>query len=193
MSAGIGHNQGPAMDRGLTYRTFQWKRARAAAMPKTMPLMVVRMHVARAHQLGLDYPTYAAVRKASGRDIMGLLFSSNALRVVRAERPKVPLDRGEILNAVERAARLALVHRPLSPRSFAAANPVFDAVGQAPRFTDSWGAMREHLGTFVLDRGLARDQVLVIGDTAMERDWSAAGRAAGYLEAARYFAPPEAR
>jgi len=29
--------------------------------------------------------------------------------------------------------------------------------------------------------------VLIIGDTALERDWSAAARAAGYLDAARYF------
>ena len=89
------------MERGRVWRTFQWKRARAAAMPKTLPLMVVRMHVARARQLGLDYPTYAAVRKASGRDIMGLLFSSNALRVVRAERPEVPLAQRDVLSAIE--------------------------------------------------------------------------------------------
>lgn len=193
MIAGIGHNQGPSMERGLAYRTFQWKRARAAAMPKTMPLMVVRMHVARAHQLGLDYPTYAALRKASGRDIMGLLFSSNALRVVRAERPEIPVERSDILSAVEGAKRLALVQKPLTPEGFATANPVFEGVGRAPLFTESWGAMREHLGQFVTGRGLARDQVLIIGDTALERDWSAAVQAAGYLEAARYFAAAEAR
>ncbi len=45
------------MERGQTFRAFQWKKAREAAMPKTMPLMVVRMHVRRAHALGLDYPT----------------------------------------------------------------------------------------------------------------------------------------
>ena len=32
------------------------------------------------------------------------------------------------------------------------------------------------------------DQVLVIGDTAHERDWSTAAQAAGYLAAERYFA-----
>ena len=185
---GIGHNQGPTMERGLMWRTFQWKKARAAAMPKTMPLMVVRMHVARAHQLGLDYPTYAAVRKASGRDIMGLLFSSNALRVVRAENPFIPVSRGEVDSAVEGARRLALVHRPIEAEAIRLANPMLDAVGSAPRFTDSWSDMRAHLGGFITDQRLARDQVLIIGDTALERDWSTAAQAAGYLEAERYFA-----
>lgn len=188
MRAGIGHNQGPTMERGLAWRTFQWKRARAAAMPKTMPLLVVKMHVARAHQLGLDYPTYAAVRKASGRDIMGLLFSSNALRVVRAEAPHMPLERAETIRAVEGAHKLALVHRPLAPEAIALANPVLDAAARAPVFTDSWAEMRTHLSGFISDQRLSRDQVLVIGDTAFERDWTTASQAAGYLEAGRYFA-----
>ena len=188
MIAGIGHNQGPTMERGQKWRTFQWQKARAEAMPKAMPLMVVKMHVARAHQLGLDYPTYAAVRKASGRDIMGLLFSSNALRVVRAASPYIPLERGDVVRAVEGAQKLALVHRPLSADMFHIANPVLDAVQPAPKFTDSWGEMRAHLGNFINERRLTRDQVLIIGDTAFERDWTTAARAAGYLDATRYFA-----
>jgi hypothetical protein len=187
MSAGIGHNQGPSMDGGVRYRTFLWRKARAAAMPKTIPLMVVKMHVARAHALGLDYPTYAAVRKATGRDIMGLLFSSNALRVVRAETPAMPVPRAEVVAAVRGARKLALVHAPLRAADVAQANPVLDAVGPAPKFTDRWSEMRTHLGSFVTDQRLARDQVLVIGDTAFERDWGTAAQAAGYLEAARYF------
>ena len=187
MIPGIGHNQGPTMERGQKWRTFQWKKARAEAMPKAMPLMVVKMHVARAHQLGLDYPTYAAVRKASGRDIMGLLFSSNALRVVRAEAPYVPVERGAVVGAVEGAQKLALVHRPLDPDLIHLANPVLDAVQPAPKFTDSWGEMREYLGHVITERRLARDQVLIIGDTAFERDWTTAAQAAGYVDAARYF------
>lgn len=187
MTAGIGHNQGPSLDAGVTYRTYLWKRARQKAMPKTMPLLVVRMHVARAHALGLDYPTYAAVRKSTGRDIMGLLFSSNALRVVRADQPQVPVAQAEVLDAVEGARKLALVHAPLRPAEVADENPVLDAVGQAPLFTDTWSDMRDHLGQFIVSQRLTRDQVLVIGDTSFERDWSAAALSAGYLEAARYF------
>ncbi|MFT6675911.1 MAG: hypothetical protein ACJAVM_002108 [Sulfitobacter sp.] len=186
--AGIGHNQGPSMERGQRYRTFQWQKARAEAMPKTIPLMVVRMHVRRAHALGLDYPTYAAVRKASGRDIMALLFSSNALRVVRADAPEMPLDRGAAVSAITGAQRLALVHAPLNAGRIARANPALDHAAPAPKFTDSWGAMRDHLGQVIAQRKLVSDQVLIIGDTTLEREWTTAARAAGYLDAARYFA-----
>ena len=70
------------MDRGVTYRTYQWKRAREAMMPKAIPLMVVKMRVRRAAELGMDYATYARCRQATGHDILALLFSSNALRVI---------------------------------------------------------------------------------------------------------------
>lgn len=187
MTAGIGHNQGPSMERGHKWRSFQWQKARNAAMPKAMPLMVVKMHVARARALGLDYPTYAAVRKASGRDIMGLLFSSNALRIVDASAPQMPVARGDVLGAVSGAKRLALVHAPVRAEVVATCNPVLDGVGPTPKFTNSWAEMRDHLCGFITDQRLVSDQVLIIGDTALERDWSAAARAAGYLEAGRYF------
>jgi hypothetical protein len=175
------------MEKGQKWRSFQWQKARDAAMPKAVPLMVVKMHVARARALGLDYPTYAAVRKASGRDIMGLLFSSNALRVVRAGNPKMPVAQEEVLSAVQGAKRLALVHAPLNAGEIMRANAGLDAVGVAPKFTQSWGEMRDHLGGFIGGQKLAKDQVLIIGDTGLERDWTAAAQAAGYIEAARYF------
>ncbi|MGB3246806.1 MAG: hypothetical protein WBB25_19895, partial [Sulfitobacter sp.] len=177
MTPGIGHNQGPTMERGQKWRAFQWQKARDAAMPRAIPLMVVKMHVARAHALGLDYPTYAAVRKASGRDIMALLFSSNALRIVRATEPQMPVARGDVLGAVQGAKRLALIHAPVRADRVATCNPALDAAREAPKFTDSWTAMRDHLGGFIADQKLVSDQVLIIGDTALERDWPAAARA----------------
>ena len=186
---GIGHNQGPTLEPGHRWRTFQWQQARKEAMPSAIPLMVVRMRVRRARELGLDYKAYAAIRQATGRDILALLFSSNALDVVRAEAPQIPLRRSVALEAVQGARKLALVHRPLRAERVAAANPVLDAAGPAPLFTDSWGEMRDRLGDFVGRQRLSGDQVLIIGDTGLERDWSAAARAAGYVEAGRYFAP----
>lgn len=176
------------MERGAKWRAFQWQKARDAAMPKTIPLMVVKMHVARAHALGLDYPSYAAVRKATGRDIMGLLFSSNALRIVRAGAPQMPVERSDALAAVEGAKRFALVHAPMNVDVVAGSNPVLDSAAKAPRFTDSWAEMRDHLGSVITGQKLLRDQVLLIGDTAFERDWHGAVQSAGYLEAQRYFA-----
>ncbi|MDW4497004.1 hypothetical protein R5H30_03345 [Sulfitobacter sp. D35] len=186
---GIGHNQGPTLEVGHRWRTFQWRRAREAAMPKTIPLMIVKMRVARARELGMDYKAYAAIRQATGRDILALLFSSNALHVVRAETPKIPLPRTTALDAVQRARKLALVHRPLTPDVFHAANPVLDGTEAAPLFSDSWTEMRGKLGAFARTERLAGDQVLIIGDTARERDWTVAMQAAGYLDAERYFSP----
>jgi hypothetical protein len=185
----MGHNQGTSMERGQRMRAFQWQKAREAAMPKAMPLMVVKMHVRRAHALGLDYPTYAAVRKASGRDIMGLLFSSNALRIMQDGAPQMPKYRAQVVAAVKGAKRLALVHAPLSPDEVTRANPALDAVARAPIFTNTWSDMRRHLSENIVDQNLLPDQVLIIGDTAFERDWAGASRAAGYLDAARYFTP----
>jgi hypothetical protein len=187
MIAGIGHNKGPSLERGQKWRAFQWQKAREAAMPKTIPLMVVKMRVARARELGLDYKAYAAIRQATGRDILALLFSSNALKVMRADAPRIPVREADILGAVENAQKLALVHLPLSAAAVHSANPVLDHVDAAPRFTASWSQMRDHLGDMVQRRKLVGDQVLIVGDTGLERDWVAAAQAAGYLEASRYF------
>lgn len=156
-------------------------------MPKTIPLMVVRMRVARARALGLDYKAYAAIRQATGRDILALLFSSNALRVVRADTPQIPLREADVLSCVTGAQKLALVHRPLAAEAVGRANPVLDSTQAAPLFTDSWGQMRDHLAGVLHGRKLVGDQVLIVGDTGFERDWTAAAKAAGYVEAARYF------
>ena len=177
------------MERGQKMRRFQWQKARDAAMPKAIPLMVVRMHVQRAQALGLDYPTYAAVRKAAGRDIMGLLFSSNTLRIMHADAPQMPMERAQAVEAVKGAKRLALVHAPLQAGQVAQANPMLDAVAPAPKFTTTWREMRRHLAENIIAQDLLPDQVLIIGDTAIERDWAGATRAAGYLDAARYFTP----
>ena len=179
------------MEPGHKWRSFQWQKAREAAMPKTIPLMVVKMRVRRARELGLDYKAYAAIRQATGRDILALLFSSNALRVVRAQSPQIPVREAEVLKSVTGAQKLALVHRPLSSKAVAGANPVLDDVRRAPLFTDSWAQMRDQLGRTLHDRKLVGDQVLIIGDTGLERDWTAASKAAGYLEAARYFGTGE--
>ena len=75
----------------------------------------------------------------------------------------------------------------MHPAAIKLANPVLDAVEGAPRFTDSWGEMRAHLGDVLTDQKLLGDQVLIIGDTAFERDWTTAARAAGYVTAGSYF------
>jgi len=186
MTGGIGHNQGPTLERGQTMRAYQWRRAQKALMPRTIPLMIVKMRVKRAAELGMDYKAYAAIRQATGRDICGLLFSSNALRIIGGDAA-MPRDRAKALEALRGADRLALVHRPLQPEQIAAANPMLDATGLAPDITTSRRAMHQRLRAFVTDRQLVGDQVVIVGDTSLEAEWHAAARAAGYLSAERYF------
>ncbi|MEM1301349.1 MAG: hypothetical protein AAGH17_02105 [Pseudomonadota bacterium] len=181
--AGIGHNHGPSMDRGFTYRRHVWDKARKDLVP-TLPLFILKMRVKRARELGLDYKTYAGVRASTGRDVIGFLFSSNALRMT-----SVRLDEthARALSQIKDAGKVALVHRPLPADQVAAQNPHIDAAYPAPIFTQSWAMMRDQVRGAMLEQKLPRDGVLVIGDTTLERDWADAGRTAGYLPADRYF------
>jgi hypothetical protein len=178
----IGHNGGPSLEGGVSWRRHCWSAARGRLLP-TLPVEVVRLRVRRAKELGLDYKTYAGVRAATGHDVVAFLFSSNALRVSLV-RPAMPEDRAGKL-AVVQCGRLALAVAPLSPGIVETANPVLDGVFPAPYALAGFGEMRERLRA-ALGR-VPSDQVILVGDLGLERDWCAAGRLAGYLSAQSYF------
>lgn len=178
----IGHNSGLSFARGATWRKYCWTVARAELLP-TLPIEVVRLRVRRARELGLDYKTYASVRATTGHDVVAFLFSSNALRV-SVQVPVIPVDRAEKLATVM-ANRIGLAVAPLQALALAQ-NGVLESSHPAPvalaNFADIRAALRLALGK------LPGDQVLLVGDMALERDWCAAGRLAGYLPADRIFA-----
>ncbi|MGB3407858.1 MAG: hypothetical protein WBA67_10225 [Jannaschia sp.] len=176
---GIGHNSGRDFE-GYTGRLHQWRKARRDLLGASLPIEVVRGRVRRAAALGLDYTTYASVRAGTGRDIIALLFSSNALRMIRVA--DVEAARAAKLAKVA-AERGVLVHAPLS----VVADGPLDWAARAPVFTDTWSEMRDRLAAVLRDRRLPRDAVLMIGDTAFEASWCAAARAGGYVGAERYF------
>lgn len=180
--SGIGHNRGPTMEKGGGWRRYAWKKARAELLPR-MPIEVVRLRVRRARELGLDYKAYAGIRAATGRDVIALLFSDNALRLL-ADGQMSP-ERNAALAKVRHADRLALVHPPHVPDIIAAANRDLDRVGVAPGISASWPDIRARVLT--LKGKLPADGVLVIGATWLERDWCEAARLAGYLSAEQYF------
>jgi hypothetical protein len=62
-----------------------------------------------------------------------------------------------------------------------------DAAARAPGLADGWGATRAALLGLLAEVRAPADRVLVIGETALERDWTAAARLAGFLPAERYF------
>lgn len=178
----IGHNGGPSLERGVSWRRHCWSSARERLLP-TLPIEVVRTRVKRAQALGLDYKTYAGVRAATGHDVVAFLFSSNALRVSLV-RPAMPEARAAKLAEVQ-CGRLALAVAPLTPGLVATANPVLDGVHPAPYALAGFGVMRERVRAAL--GKIASDQVILVGDLGLERDWCAAGRLAGYLPAERYF------
>ena len=179
----IGHNGGPSLAGGVSWRKHCWSAARERLLP-TLPIEVVRLRVKRAQALGLDYRTYAGVRAATGHDVVAFLFSSNALRV-SVLRPAMPEDRASKLSVVQ-CGRLALAVQPLTPGMVETANAsVLDGVWPAPYALAGFGEMRERVRA-ALGR-VPSDQVILVGDLGLERDWCAAGRLAGYLPAERYF------
>jgi hypothetical protein len=179
----IGHNGGPSLAGGVSWRKHCWSAARERLLP-TLPLEVVRLRVKRAKALGLDYKTYAGVRATTGHDVVAFLFSSNALRV-SVLRPAMPEARALKLTEVQ-CGRLAMAVAPLTPGMVEAANPVvLDGAFPAPYALAGFGEMRDRLRA-ALGR-VPSDQVILVGDLGLEHDWCAAGRLAGYLPAERYF------
>jgi len=180
----IGHNRGPTMAEGHSWRKYCWAEARRALLP-TLPLEVVRLRVARARAIGLDYKTYATVRASTGQDIVAFLFSSNALRLF-APAPRLPPDRAARLASIEACDRLAAIHRPLSAEQIQI--PGIDTAFAAPHPFAIWREVRAILRAALSVRGLAPEGVLVIGDAGAEQDWPATAALAGYLPADRFFA-----
>jgi hypothetical protein len=150
-----------------------------------LPIEVLRLRVARAKVLGLEYRTYASVRASTGHDVVAFLFSTNALRVAR-HSPAMPEDRREVLERLVRVDRLGLATGGLAPDVVMAANArVLEAAHPAPPFMASWSRARADLRQ-ALGR-IPGDRVILVGDMTLEADWVAPGRLAAYVPAERYF------
>lgn len=178
----IGHNGGPSVSEGESWRRHCWGAARQALLP-VLPIEVLRTRVKRAADLGLDYRTYASVRAQTGHDVVGFLFSSNALRISPAAL-RMPEARA-IRLAVVQAERIGLAAGGLIPVAVAAENPELDRTELAPALLAGFGAARRQLRAIL--GAMPGDRVLLVGDMGLERDWCAAGRLAGYLAAERFF------
>lgn len=181
----IGHNKGPSMEGGESWRRHCWTKARKDLM-KTLPIEILRRRVARAAEIGLDYKSYASIRAASGHDVIAFLFSSNALRVLPKSKA-MPQDRVLKLEVMQKINRLAALHAPL--KTLPEGAPAFDASFTAPNFRHTWGETREIILNQIHRKNLPRDGVVVVGDTSQERAWSEAARVAGYVSAEQFFTP----
>lgn len=184
MIAGIGHNSGRVSEAGKSWRKYVWTNARKDLMP-TLPIEVVRLRVRRAKELGLPYRTYAGIRASTGHDLIGFLFSSNALQVIR-DGQDMPTDRTAKLTALTNVQRTGLAHRPVTPTHLGGLAGL-DHAFAAPAFADSWTQMRDTIQNVLRAQRQSGDRYVMVGDTAFEREWAEAGRMAGYLKAEQFF------
>jgi hypothetical protein len=171
------------MEKGRAWRRYAWTRARSDLMP-TLPIEVARRRVRRARELGIDYKSYAGIRAATGRDIIALIFSSNALRLAR-ETAEIDQHRHEKISKIIDVTSLALVHPPHDPATVTKINACLHRAGRAPSLSQTWAETRARV--LDLKGTIPGDGVIVIGETALEREWSEAGRLAGFLHADTYF------
>ncbi len=63
---GIGHNGGPPLDPGTSWRQFCWKKAHRRAW-KTPPREIVLARLKRAEEIGISYREYMLVLLDTGR------------------------------------------------------------------------------------------------------------------------------
>lgn len=182
--AGIGHNSGRVDEPGQSWRKHVWKKARKDLMP-TLPIEVVRLRVRRAAELGLPYKTYAGIRASTGHDLIGFLFSSNALQVLR-EGQAVPAAHAQTLLALRRTDRAGIAHAPVTPAHLLTCTGL-DRAHPAPRFTDSWSQMRDQIRMIATMGGHPADQFVMIGETDFEREWAEAAKMAGFLPSEAFF------
>ncbi|TRW96240.1 hypothetical protein FNJ84_13190 [Paracoccus sp. M683] len=183
--AGIGHNRGPVIE-GATWRAQCWRRARAELLGPRLPVEVVRLRVARARALGLDYKTYAGVRATTGRDLVAFLFSSNGVGVFR-DGQAIAGDRADRMAKVAAARHLGcapgLDAEKLGRRIAAV------SARSLPVFGSNWAGMRDDMKGWLRAQGLPGDAVLMIGETDHERELMAAGGLAGFVTGHDYFSP----
>ncbi len=179
--SGIGHNSGRSLQPGTAWRRHVWRKARAQLLPK-LPVEVVRLRVRRAKELGLPYKTYAGIRASSGHDLIGFLFSSNALRVFKAAQD-MPNDRTTKLGELIDTRQIGLIHVPCNPAHFV---PPLHVAYRAPTLTDGWSGTRDAFVKIMRPEG-PRDRFVLVGDTELEREWATAAQTAGYLSAQDYF------
>ncbi len=181
---GIGHNSGRVDEPGKGWRRYAWIKARKDLVP-TLPIEVVRLRVRRAAQLGLPYKTYAGIRASTGHDLIGFLFSNNALQVLR-DGQELPRARADKLAGLVQTQVISAAHPPVTP-TYLAQLPGVHSSFSAPSFRESWAEMRHQVCRILCANGQPADRYVIVGDTAFEREWSEAARAAGYLRADQFF------
>ena len=184
----IGHNGGPSLAPGSSWARYCWTKARAELLP-TLPLEVIRIRVARAQKLGLQYSTYATIRATTGRDIVAFLYSSESLRV-RPVTLELPEDRSERLRSQD-CDRLLFAARDIAADRvvvrFADQGIPLAGVSPAPNALGTWSQSRAAVRAALDPLKLPGDAVVLVGEGALQKDWAEAGKLAAFLPGDAFF------
>ena len=183
---GIGHNDGPPLDAGQSWRTFAWKKARKQLIPR-LPLEIVRRRVLRAQQLGLEYPQYASILLGTGRDIVGFLFTCDALGMRLSQTAQFPERIEKKLSTLTRCERLLMTADDPQALARRLQDHGFANIARAPLPGCSWTEARAAVQSALAPLKLPSDGVVMIGTRTQERAWADAAKLAKFLPAERYF------
>lgn len=180
---GVGHNSGRVDEPGKAWRTHAWRKARRDLMPK-LPIEVIRRRVKRAAELGLPYKTYAGLRASSGDDLIGFMFSSNALDVLR-RTDVVPAVKADKVQSLVGAKTIALTYRSVLPEQVC---PPVDFAAAVPDVMAPWVQTRAALERVFVKTRMPSSRMVLITEQTLEREWVSAGRMAGVLPTTEFFA-----
>ncbi|NNU80478.1 hypothetical protein HMH01_08495 [Halovulum dunhuangense] len=186
----MGHNDGPPLDAGASWRRFAWKKARAELLGPRLPVEVIRRRVVRARELGLAYPDYAAILLGSGRDITAFLFTCEAIGLRLARRLDLPEPSRARLASLIRCERAILAPEGEAPGDFAAelqeVSGLTFVAGAAPAPAASWGESRAALLDLLGSAGLPANAVVMVGTRPLESRWAEAAALARFLPAEKW-------
>ncbi|MEM9430583.1 MAG: hypothetical protein AAGA32_13945 [Pseudomonadota bacterium] len=194
--AGIGHNKGPSIEPGASWRRYAWGRARASLIGARLPIEILRLRVARAEALGLAYPTYARVLMGSGRDIVGFLFTCDALGLRLQRRLEIPEAVRDKLAGVVGADLLAFAPEGEDPGLFRqelteVSGLAISASGPTPQAEAPPRKIGAAVRTVLAEAGLPGKGVVLIGARTAEEAWVTPGRLGSFLVARDYFSSLE--
>lgn len=189
---GIGHNLGPSLEPGVSWRKFTWTKARRELLPR-LPLEVIKRRVARAKQLGLEYPQYASILLGTGRDIVAFLFTADALGIRVERTPVLPSTVAQKLIQIKRCDQLLACEAAGDPSALAqqiARDHAITMTGSAvlpSHDAASWAAGRDAIRAALRPLKLPTDGVVMIGTEMHERTWADAARLAKFVPSEHYF------
>lgn len=189
-SPGIGHNHGPTLEPGAGWRRHCWKQARKQLLGKRVPVEIVRTRVTRARELGLAYPEYASILMGTGRDIVGFLFTCDAMGLRLRRRLEMPDDVRTRLSGLIRCDRLALAPEAEEPEPFRQELEEISGLhfaGAGPTPGKGWSAARKAVRQALDPLNLPGNAVVLVGTRAVEAQWATAANIARFLPADRYF------